>query len=129
MAQHRLYRSRKDRMVAGVCGGLAEYLGIDPVLIRLITILLVFAGIGLPAYIVAWIIIPEEPRTAEEAVEPTEVNAELHQRRVKRNTGILLIVVGIVLLIDQFFPFWDLFKLWPLVLVLIGVYLLKEAKE
>ncbi len=116
-------------MVAGVCGGLAEYLGIDPVLIRLITILLVFAGIGLPAYIVAWIIIPEEPRTAEEAVEPTEVNAELHQRRVKRNTGILLIVVGIVLLIDQFFPFWDLFKLWPLVLVLIGVYLLKEAKE
>jgi len=115
-------------MVAGVCGGLAEYLGIDPVLIRLITILLVFAGIGLPAYIVAWIIIPEEPAAAEEAA-PVETDTELHQRRVKRNTGILLIVVGTVLLIDQFFPFWDLFKLWPLVLVLIGVYLLKEARE
>ncbi len=114
-------------MVAGVCGGLAEYLGIDPVLIRLITILLVFAGIGLPAYIVAWIIIPEEPLKAEEA-EPVETPAGEHQRRVKRNTGILLIVVGLVLLIDQFFPFWDLFKLWPLVLVLIGIYLLKEAQ-
>ena len=111
-------------MLAGVCGGIAEYLGIDSVLVRLITLLLVFAGVGIPAYIVAWIIIPEEPRTDEEIKEETE---EVHASRVRRNTGILIIIVGIILLIDQFFPNWDLFKLWPLVLILAGIYLLKEA--
>jgi len=110
-------------MLAGVCGGIAEYLGIDAVLVRLITLLLVFAGVGIPAYIVAWIIIPEEPRTGEE----TKEEAEVHASRVRKNTGILIIIVGIILLIDQFFPNWDLFKLWPLVLILAGIYLLKES--
>ncbi len=123
MAKPRLYRSRRDRMLAGVCGGIAEYLGIDAVLVRLITLLLVFAGVGIPAYIVAWIIIPEEPATDGEIKEEEEV----HATRVRKNTGILIIIVGIILLIDQFYPNWDLFKLWPLVLILAGIYLLKES--
>jgi len=57
----RLYRSKKNRVIAGVCGGIGEYFNIDPTLIRLIWILLVFAGgSGILAYIIAWIIIPEE---------------------------------------------------------------------
>ena len=58
----KLYRSKKDRWVAGVCGGLAEYLDIDPIVIRLIAFLLVLsAGGGLLIYIIAWLIVPEEP--------------------------------------------------------------------
>jgi phage shock protein PspC (stress-responsive transcriptional regulator) len=56
----RLYRSKKNRVIAGVCGGIGEYFNIDPTLIRLLWILFVFAGgSGILAYIIAWIIIPE----------------------------------------------------------------------
>jgi len=59
----RLYRSRKNKMIAGVCGGLAEYFNIDPVIIRIIGIVLLLPG-GLPGvvpYVILWIIVPEEP--------------------------------------------------------------------
>jgi len=57
----RLHRSNKNKILAGVCGGLGEYFNIDPVIIRLIWILLVFAaGTGILAYIIAWIIIPQK---------------------------------------------------------------------
>ena len=55
-------RSRKSRIIAGICGGLAEYFDIDPIIVRLITLMLVLsAGAGLIAYIIAWIVVPEEP--------------------------------------------------------------------
>lgn len=57
----KLYRSKNERMIAGVCGGLAEYLDMDPVIIRLIwAIFTCFAGSGIIIYIIACIIIPNE---------------------------------------------------------------------
>jgi len=59
-----LYRSRTDRKLAGVCGGLAEYFDIDSVLVRLVALLLVFAGgAGIFMYIILWLITPY--KTAE----------------------------------------------------------------
>ena len=58
----RLYRSKKDRMIAGVCGGLAEYFAIDPVIVRLIAVLLLLPG-GLPGilpYVIFWVVVPEK---------------------------------------------------------------------
>lgn len=56
----RLYRSKKERILGGVAGGIAEYFNVDPTLIRLLWILAVFGmGAGILAYIIAWIIIPE----------------------------------------------------------------------
>ncbi len=58
----RLYRSRIDRKIGGVCGGFAEYLEIDPTIVRLLWILLIFwGGAGLLAYLIALIIIPNNP--------------------------------------------------------------------
>jgi phage shock protein C len=58
----RLYRSKRKRMIAGVCGGIGEYINVDPTFIRLLWILFTFAyGSGVLAYIIAWIIIPEHP--------------------------------------------------------------------
>lgn len=60
----RLYRSKKDRMIAGVCGGLAEYFNIDPVIMRIIAVILLLPG-GLPGllpYLILWAIVPENPR-------------------------------------------------------------------
>ena len=58
----RLYRSKKNRAIAGVCGGLGEYFEVDPTIVRLIWVIftLVSLGIGILAYIIAWVIIPEE---------------------------------------------------------------------
>ncbi|MBE6854442.1 MAG: PspC domain-containing protein [Ruminococcus sp.] len=56
----RLYKSASDRMICGVCGGIAEYVGCDPTLIRLAAVLLACTGSGLVAYIVAAIIVPDE---------------------------------------------------------------------
>ena len=58
----KLYRSRADRKLAGVCGGIGEYFGVDPVLIRLLWIFFTLAGGGgLLAYIIAWLVVPEAP--------------------------------------------------------------------
>jgi phage shock protein C len=63
--QKRLTRSREDRMLAGVCGGIADYLDVDPTIVRLVAVLLgIFsAGTALIGYIIAAIIVPEAPRT------------------------------------------------------------------
>ncbi|MEK6954199.1 MAG: PspC domain-containing protein [Candidatus Micrarchaeota archaeon] len=59
----RLYRSRKDRILGGVCGGMGKYFGVDPVLVRLLFVLLAFgAGSGILLYLVAWLIVPEDPK-------------------------------------------------------------------
>ena len=64
----RIYRSRKNRIIAGVCGGIAEYLNIDPTIIRLLWVLFsLLHGVGIILYIIAAIIIPEEPREGEES--------------------------------------------------------------
>lgn len=58
----RLYRSGTNKVIAGVCAGIADYLNVDPTLMRLVAVLaVVFGGSGLLAYIIAWIAIPQEP--------------------------------------------------------------------
>ncbi len=60
--QKRIYRSKKDRILCGVCGGIAKYLGIDPTIVRLLWVIITFGyGIGIVAYIVACIVMPIEP--------------------------------------------------------------------
>lgn len=95
----KLYRSKKDSMIAGVCGGIAEYFDVDTTLVRLLTVLFVLlGGAGVAVYIIAWIIIPKNPeqfsddkfdkreeskkkikKGAEEAVE--EVVEEVKKRK------------------------------------------------
>lgn len=60
----KLYRSKKDRMIAGVCGGFAEYFQIDPVVVRLIAVLMLFWGGGFLAYLILWAVVPESPKKA-----------------------------------------------------------------
>jgi phage shock protein C len=58
----RLYRSRKDRVLFGVCGGIAKYFNVDPTIVRIIWVILTFAyGVGIILYIIMALIIPKEP--------------------------------------------------------------------
>jgi phage shock protein C len=76
----KLYRSRKDTKIAGVCGGIAEYFNVDSNIIRLLAILTIFfGGGGIIAYIIAWIIIPLEPVEGESSDKQTSRSREENQ--------------------------------------------------
>lgn len=93
--ERRIYRSRKNRMIAGVCGGIAEYLNIDPAIVRLIMALLVLAnGLGIILYILAVIIIPERPEETGDVGSGSYV--ETHS---PVTLGIILIIIGVVAII------------------------------
>lgn len=121
----RLYRSRKDRMVWGVCGGLAEYFNIDPVIVRLVFVLLIFAdGLGILAYIVMAIIFPSEEKLSRPSKSELEtIEGAGYRRRV---LGIILIITGILILIANFFQTWWLewINIWPLIIVGLGLLIL-----
>ena len=84
--QRRLYRNPKDKVLGGVCSGLANYFDIDPVIVRLIMVVLFLgAGIGLLAYVIAWIVIPLA-RTPEELASLTG-GEPMNFETLKRNLG------------------------------------------
>jgi phage shock protein C len=59
----RLYRSTKDKILGGVCGGIAEYYNMDPTIVRLLWVIFsLIYGVGILAYIIAWIIVPQAPK-------------------------------------------------------------------
>lgn len=129
MREKRLYRSRDDRVLAGVCSGLGKYLDVDPVIIRLIwaaTILL--AGAGFFLYIIAWIIIPEEPLRTKTSQEEVNSDSDVFDSDFDQNTGtynseqkikeqlekekrgklaigVGIVIVGIIFLFSQIFSF------------------------
>ena len=73
----KLYRSEKDKIIGGVCAGIAEYFSIDPVIIRIIFVIaLITEGFGLMVYIVLWIVLPSESSKKEKSKEIVEENTE-----------------------------------------------------
>ena len=112
-------RSRSERVVAGVCGGVGRYLGVDPVLLRIAFIILALAnGLGVIAYVVAWVAIPEE-RPGQPLGPAPEARRELGRLVL----GGSLVVLGLVLLLDRLAPNLDeLF--WPVAVVAVGVALM-----
>ena len=123
----KLERRKRGQMIAGVCAGVAAYLGVDPTLVRLAFLLLIPAsGIGLLLYLVLWIIMPVN-KGEEELVKLTAVddNAEPHPQRYAI-IGLFLVLVGLYLL-AQMNQFGWLF--WPLLLIGGGVYMLRRYRN
>jgi phage shock protein C len=122
--EKKLYRSRTNSMIGGVCGGLGEYLNVDPTIMRLVAVLLVFAnGVGLLAYIIAWIIIPRNPGIEAEVVvtEKSELNRLL--------PGLALIFLGLIFLLNSLIPWFRFRFLWPLILIILGIFILIKAQK
>lgn len=102
--KRRLYRSVVNRRIAGVCGGVAEYFNIDPLIVRLVWFFSIFAhGVGLFAYIAAWIIIPEGHQTAS-AAPPAKPQSNQYI------WGGILIVLGFIFLAERLD--WDFLVPW-----------------
>jgi len=66
--EKKLYRSTKDHMIAGVCGGIAEYFKIDPTIVRLVAVLALVVGIfpAFLAYLILWVVVPQNPGNDKE---------------------------------------------------------------
>ena len=133
----KLYRSGTDRMIWGVCGGLGKYFNADSTLFRALFVLLaLFNGVGIFLYVFLAIVIPIEPikgvvkddkgNAVESAGEARQNNDE---GMGKRNMlGVFIVILGLVLLLGQFFPNYLRWLTWEIIGAVIiigaGIYLI-----
>jgi phage shock protein C len=130
----RLYRSRTDKVLGGVCGGLAEYFNVDPTFIRIIAVLLVFAkGVGLLAYLIAWIIIPreavDESGVVVESSDEKSPDKPSYSPWNKYIPGAILIIIGLFFILEQNYWWWDIERFWPVLLIGVGLYLILRMNQ
>lgn len=150
-----LHRSKTDKILAGVCGGLGEYFDIDPTIIRLLFILIVaLGGSGVFLYLVLWLIMPKsssaeavltEEKIKEFAGEIKEKAEEIKGSVMKkycehgadshsgrRFFGWLLLILGIALLANNLVPHWirlQMFRFWPLFLIVAAILMIAGSGE
>jgi len=150
-----LYRSNTNRVIFGVCGGLGEYFSIDPILFRLIFIVLIFCGgAGIIIYIILALLIPSNPSTVhtENKSEPIDVHSRIQElaaelRQLKRNhrgrrggafrllLGLLVLIIGAGMLAQSLnlipgfsFNFSSMFAyFWPVVIILLGLSIISRG--
>jgi phage shock protein C len=155
--QKKLYRSRTEKIIAGVCGGLGEYFNLDPLIFRVIFIALAFAGgSGFGIYIVLALVMPneilpgqpEKPAEVGERVKDfvadvktsaqkwvgetkgSETSSAIFQQHNRRHwLGILIVAIGVIALINQIFPQdWISWKLfWPILIIIVGLSLVVRS--
>jgi len=128
----KLYRSGVNRMIGGVCGGVAEYFSLDPTLVRVLWLIFsIFTGVGIPVYFLCLVIVPSNP----DHVARPEPQEKVKNENVALIVGLTLVIVGIALFSGHGFPrFWALgfpwigfwpFQwrfIWPVLLILFGLW-------
>lgn len=124
-AGHRpLTRSADHRVIAGVCGGVGEYFRVDPVIVRILFVLLtVFGGFGVLLYLGAWLLLPEASGTVLVGPAPY---TRLPYRNGRTLVGVILIVVALFVFADAFNV--DTGLLWGAALIGVGVFLLVQER-
>lgn len=137
----KLYKSRHDKMIDGVCGGLAEYFGMSSALVRVLFILFgFFGGTGIIAYITAMILVPANPdHSSTHNLSEQETYDIQNKKNVNYSLfwGIILILLGGVLFLDvinvfEFRRFWRHFD-WdvvvPITLIAVGLFLIVSRSK
>jgi len=140
----KIFRSSKNRILGGVAGGIGEYFNIDPVLVRILFVLLgLSGGGGVILYLVLWLIIPNRPSGSSDGQKNLEKNAQEIKTQVQKYAqegqkitqkkearvwfGLGSIVLGVYFVLLNFgvLPrLYDFSRLWPLTLVILGLALL-----
>lgn len=147
--RERLYRSRDDRMLFGVAGGMAEWLDLDASIVRLVWALLIVAGgVGLLLYVIAAIVVPEAPfapagaagagATTGTGPSPGSEQSWREARRARRAArrenrnpgvvfGVILVLLGTWFLVRHYLPAFDMSWFLPGMLIVVGVVLVAGA--
>lgn len=135
----RLYRSRRNAVIGGVCGGLGEYFDVDPVLVRIIWLIALFSGVGLIVYLLCWVLIPQRP-LGDHIQEKSQYQDGYYNEDYYRNEtgrrektklllGTGLIILGSFFLMQRFMPWFDFDLIWPVLLIFCGFYLIYREKD
>jgi phage shock protein C len=132
-----LYRDKQRASIGGVCAGLADYFNVDVTLVRaLFLVALVGFGSGVLLYIILWAVMPEKKvdfnatgpivdYTVNDSGEAIPMD-DAKKRKMKRKNnesvigGLVLLTLGVIFLADEFVPWFEFDKLWPLILVAVG---------
>jgi len=141
----RLYRSQKTKVIGGVAGGLADYLNMDPVLVRVIFVIIsLFSGTGLILYIILWIVVPQEASDNNADTSDENGNIEFNNEDSSNNpgtsanetagsgrviTGLVLIGIGIIFLVERYIPHFDFSDILPIIFVIIGIALIINSAK
>jgi phage shock protein C len=153
--EKKLQRNEQDKMLAGVCAGLADYFDVDVTWVRIAFVIATLAGAsGFLAYIILWIAVPVKPFnyktggynadyrvyedksfTANPVTDPNQPDFKAAVRTRRKNNGrvvvgLFMIVFGAFFLLDEFdfIPYWfDFGKLWPLVFIIPGLLMIAKA--
>lgn len=152
-----LHKSHRNKVFAGVCGGLGEYFNVDATLIRLVWALAVFVGgTGLFFYILAIIIMPSDPSApvrakagntpakpaaaalgeGEDGAKETGAKEEFSSgayvpetdEKRRQIVGLILVGLGGYFLLERLFPFFNLHNWWPAILIIIGVFIIFKGR-
>ncbi len=140
MNPQKLWRKKDDKVIAGICSGLGQYFYSDPILFRFAFLALLFAGgSSIFIYIILWIVLPSEPiATKSETIYTETINAsdagnQINEIQSTDSTslvfGLLLISGGVLLLLNNLIPYLKIQKLWPVILIMIGLGLLFNKKK
>jgi phage shock protein C len=129
----RLYKSRRNRIIDGICGGIAEYFDVDPTIVRLLWALLtLLGGSGIILYLVAMIVMPTNPelhysQNADSSATPSTTQ----QSDMRRFWGVLLILIGAMILMTNLgwfaaFDWWEVSWeiVFPIILILVGIWIM-----
>ena len=143
MENRKLSRNSMNKVIGGVCSGLAEFFGLDVALVRIaFVIAFLFASFGFWFYIILWIVLPDGQRTVDNGQQTSDwgqQTADIGQQsesvtkpesKVKSVlAGSFVILIGLLFLINNFIPINWVWKLWPLILVAIGVVMIITASK
>lgn len=146
--KEKLFRSRRTRVIAGVAGGLAQYFNIDPVIIRILFVVLtIMHGMGPVIYIILWIAVPEEPFAQAYGINPdnaasTDGSTEAKFENINIDgipvepkktgsgriiAGSILILIGGIFFFERFIPSFDFADIFPFIFIVAGAALLLNS--
>ena len=120
-----------NKVIGGVCSGLADFFGLDVALVRIaFVIAFMFASFGFWLYIILWIVLPVDGQQATANSQQPTANSQAPESKVKSVlAGSFVILIGLLFLINNFIPINWVWKLWPLILVAIGVVMIITSSK
>ena len=147
MENRKLRRNPMNRVIGGVCSGLADFFGVDVALMRIaFVIAFLFASFGFWLYVILWIVLPEngqqttdngqqsfgqsQSQSQSQSPQSESVSVSKSESKVKSIfAGAFIILIGLLFLVNNFIPINWVWKLWPLILVAIGIVMIVTASK
>ncbi|WP_066503998.1 PspC domain-containing protein [Abyssisolibacter fermentans] len=130
----KLYRSRKNEMICGVCAGIADYFEIDVTLVRLIAVITGLFSVGIIAYLICALVIPVNPdenyhNNDYDHDEFDDKKPYANSNRNKKLMGFILIILGVFFLLEKFIGWLSFEMIVSIVLIIIGISFLTNIKR